>query len=87
MDALELIDTPAIEPKGTRAKARKPKSADKPTGKRSLNLSLPLEDYERLAVHALRQDINISELVCRLAREHLREYHISRTPTRGTTDV
>lgn len=72
--------TSEARPKAT--KARRPKPADRPTGKRSLNLSLPLDDYERLAVHALRQDTTISDLVCRLAREHLREYHITRTPAR-----
>lgn len=57
----------------------KGKAAVEPKGKRSLNLSLPVEDYERLAIHALREDITISELVSRLARENCRDYHITRT--------
>jgi hypothetical protein len=82
MDGHSPIDNQAIEPKGKPTKARKPKSSDKATGKRSLNLSLPVDDYKRLATHALMQDINISDLVCKLAREHLREFHITRTPSR-----
>ena len=83
--------TGAVEPtaKGTgeaKAKGRsraKAKPANEARGKRSLNLSLPYADYERLALHALAADTTISELVCRLAREHLREVHLTRTATRG----
>jgi hypothetical protein len=82
MEADPLTHSPSIEGKPKPAKARKGKPADRPIGKRSLNLSLPLDDYERLAVHALRLDTTISELVCKLAREHLREFHITRTPSR-----
>jgi hypothetical protein len=57
----------------------KGKAAVEPKGKRSLNLSLPVEDYERLAIHALRENITISDLVSRLARDHCRDYHITRT--------
>lgn len=76
---------PSNEPKPRSTRTRKPKAADAARGKRSLNLSLPVEDYERLAIHALREDIHISDLVCRLAREHLREYHITRTPSRDAS--
>ncbi len=70
---------------GKTAKKGKVKTADQPKGKRSLNLSMPIQDYERFALHALRlTGGNISELVCRLGREHLREFHITRTP-KGTT--
>jgi len=82
MEADPLTHSPSTEGKPKPTKARKGKPADRPIGKRSLNLSLPLDDYERLAVHALRLDTTISELVCKLAREHLREFHITRTPTR-----
>jgi hypothetical protein len=82
MEADPLTHSPSTEGKPKPAKTRKGKPADRPIGKRSLNLSLPLDDYERLAVHALRLDTTISELVCKLAREHLREFHITRTPSR-----
>jgi hypothetical protein len=82
MEADPLILNPPIEAKIKPPRKGKSRPADRPIGKRSLNLSLPLEDYERLAVHALRLDTTISELVCKLAREHLREFHITRTPTR-----
>jgi hypothetical protein len=80
MDGSNPIDNQASEAKSKPTRARKPKAADKATGKRSLNLSLPVDDYKRLATHALMQDINISDLVCKLAREHLREFTIHRTP-------
>ena len=60
---------------------RKPVTKRTDTGKRSLNLSIPVEIYERLAIHALRQTGgNISELVSKLAVDHLREFHLTRTP-------
>ena len=82
MDGHNPIDNQAVEPKAKPSRARKGKSAERAIGKRSLNLSLPVDDYKRLATHALMQDINISDLVCKLAREHLREFHITRTPNR-----
>jgi hypothetical protein len=69
--------------KGKSSRKGRGKPSDRPIGKRSLNLSLPMEDYERLAVHALRMDTTISELVCKLAREHLREFHITRNASKA----
>jgi hypothetical protein len=69
------------KPKGR--KAAKPKSPERANGKRSLNLSIPTEDHERLAIHALRRNLTISEIVSQLARDHLREYHITTTPQRS----
>ncbi len=83
MDAIEPIITDATEVKGKGTRKGKPKPASVGKGKRSLNLSLPPEDYERLAVHALRMGVTISDLVCKLGRDHLREYAIHRTPTRA----
>lgn len=77
-----LQDAPAVEASPKPAKARKPKPAVEAKAKKSLNLSLPVEDYERLSIHALRANTTISALVSMLAREHLREYHLTRTPTR-----
>lgn len=73
----------ASAPKSRSIKARKGKPPLESKGKRSLNLSLPIEDYERLAIHAMRANTTISELVATLAREHLREYHLTRTATRA----
>jgi hypothetical protein len=84
MNAQEPMNAQATAPKGKPSRKPKPKPAT--TGKRSLNLSLPVEDYERLAIHAMRSDTTISDLVSRLAREHCREYHITRTGTRATAD-
>lgn len=69
--------------KGKPSKKAKPKAPTEGKGKRSLNLSLPYEDYERFMLHAMKMtNGNISELVCQLGRQHLRDYHISRTPNR-----
>jgi hypothetical protein len=83
MEAMEPIVTGAAEGrvKPTRKGKGRPPVAGK--GKRSLNLSIPLEDHERLAVHALRMGMTISDLVCKLARENLREFHITRTGSRA----
>ncbi len=85
MEGNNPIDNSASEAKSKPSRSRKPKPSQKATGKRSLNLSLPIDDYKRLATHALMQDINISDLVCKLAREHLREFHITRTPNRDAS--
>ena len=71
--------------KSPRKPKSKPATGDK--SKRSLNLSLPHEDYQRLALHALDRDMTISELVSELARTHLRSVHITRTATRTTNEV
>ncbi len=69
--------------KGKPARKAKAKPANEGKGKRSLNLSLPIEDYERFMLHAMKMtNGNISELVCQLGRQHLRDYHITRTPNR-----
>ena len=66
-----------------RSKA-KGKATVAPGGKRGINLSMPQEDYERFYIHALRlTGGNISELVCKLGREHLRDFHITRTGRSG----
>jgi hypothetical protein len=80
--AVEPAATGASEAKVKGRSKAKAKPASEAKGKRSLNLSMPYADYERLALHALAADTTISELVCRLAREHLREVHLTRTPAR-----
>lgn len=83
MESIEPMATSTIEPMAKPAKGRKAKSALVARGKRSLNLSLSQEDYERLALHALADGKTISDLVCELARTHLRRVHMARTPTRN----
>ncbi len=78
MEGNDPINKPVDDSKPKPAKARKPKLADKGTRKRSLNLSLLMEDYTRLATHALMHDVTISDLVSKLAREHLREFTVHR---------
>jgi hypothetical protein len=76
------MDISTITAKGKPARKAKSKPPIEPKGKRSLNLSIPQEDYQRLAVHALDEGKTISDLVCELARTHLRRVHITRTATR-----
>lgn len=78
------IITPAVEGKPKSARKSKPKPSTEGKSKRSLNLSLPQEVYERLAIHAMRMTSgNISDLVSKLANENLRDFHISRTGTKA----
>jgi macrodomain Ter protein organizer (MatP/YcbG family) len=83
METIEAVVTDASEAKAKGTKPRKAKAPKPQTGKRSLNLSLDNDTYERLAVHALRGNVTISELVTKLANDNLREYHITRTPGRA----
>jgi hypothetical protein len=88
MDAQEGIPAQATVPKGKSTKKGKPKPADTAKGKRSLNLSISVDTYERLMIHAMRMTSgNISELVEKLAADHLREFHLSRTATRATGET
>jgi hypothetical protein len=83
MNGNDAIDNQTVEPKAKPTRKPKPKTSNEGRGKRSINLSLPIEDYERFVLHAMKKtNGNISELVCQLGREHLREFHITRTPTR-----
>jgi hypothetical protein len=82
MEPIEPIDKPADKPTNKPAKPRKVKSTDKPIGKRSLNLSITSEVYERLAVHALADDRTISDIVSDLVVTHLRRVHLTRA-TKG----
>lgn len=85
MDTQDHADLNAPDAKGKGVKARRPK-AGKPAadaGKRSLNLRVDDETYERLTIHALRRRTTISGLVMDLARDNLREFSIHRNGTRG----
>ncbi len=85
MNAIEDTAKPASDGRVKGRNKGKSKPASDGKGKRSLNVSMPHEDYERFYIHALRlTNGNISELICRLGRDHLRDYHISRTPTAKT---
>jgi hypothetical protein len=83
MHGNDAIDNTIVDPKHKPTRKAKPKPSNEVRGKRSINLSLPIEDYERFVLHAMKKtNGNISELVCQLGREHLREFHITRTPSR-----
>lgn len=56
--------------------------ATRPT-RRSLNLRIDEDVYERLTVHAMKRRTTISALVELLAREHLREFYVAKTPSRA----
>jgi hypothetical protein len=87
MDAQAPVSAQSNEPKPKPTRARKPKPTSNATGKRSLNLSISVETYERLSIHAMRMTGgNISDLVERLAVENLREFHLTRTSTRAPGD-
>ena len=71
----------ADNPKSIKARRRPPaRPAD--TGKRSLNLRVDDDTYERLTVHAIKQRKTISELVIEFAKNHLREYSVHRNGAR-----
>lgn len=78
MEASEDTSKPTSVVKTRSTRARKVKAVDEANGKRSLNLSLSHEDYERLALHALDAKTTISDLVSVLARTHLRRVHLTR---------
>jgi macrodomain Ter protein organizer (MatP/YcbG family) len=80
MDGPEHADANVLEDKGRATRTRRKPGAKTPTdtSKRSLNLRIDNETYERLHVHALRRRMTLSELVIDLAKTHLREYFISR---------
>lgn len=84
MEGIEGNDVNASEAKGKGTKGRKRAAAKPPEiTKRSLNLRVDTDTYERLAVHALRRDCTISELVMEFARTHLREFSIHRNATKA----
>ncbi len=75
-------DLPSTKIKGKSARKGKVKPAIEGRGKRSLNLSLDYETYQRLALHALDLDTTISAIVTQLANAHLRRVHLTRTAPR-----
>ena len=87
IDATTDPGKPALDLKGKPRSKSKPKAPIESKGKRSLNLSIDHDTYQRLALHALDADTTISEIVSELARTHLRRVHLTRTTTRATTDT
>ncbi len=79
MDVNEHENVNTTEAKHIPARPRK-RATTRPdsSGKRSLNIRIDDDTYERLAVHALRRKTTISELVMDFARTHLREFSIHR---------
>ncbi len=83
MDVNEAIDVNTTEVKSKAAKVRTRATTKADTsGKRSLNIRIDDDTYERLAVHALRRKTTISGLVMDFARTHLREFSIHRNATK-----
>ena len=78
MDAVEPMSVEPTEVKPKNTRKPKGKTSEAKGGKRGLNLSLPQEVYERLALHALADGKTISELVSELAITHLRRVHMVR---------
>ncbi len=79
---IEPAMAPANAAKGKAPRKAKAKTAIEGRGKRSLNLSLDYETYQRLALHALDLDTTISAIVTQLANAHLRRVHLTRTAPR-----
>jgi hypothetical protein len=86
MESENHVDVSAPEAKAKGGRARRPRGAKPPTdtgAKRSLNLRVDDETYERLTIHAMRRRTTISALVMDLSREHLREFSIHRIGDRS----
>lgn len=78
----EDVTTAQSRPSRTR-RPRATKAAASEGVKRSLNLRIDDDVYERLTVHAMKGRTTISDLVSTLAREHCRDYAIHRVGARG----
>ena len=83
MDAIEPVGDGAGEPKGRRAQRGKRASAKPETAKRSLNLRIDDDVYERLTVHAMKRRMTISDLVGEMTRSHCRDFAIHKVGQRG----
>lgn len=86
MESQERVDSSVLEAKGKEPKARKKTGAKTPTestGKRSLNLRVDDETYERLTIHAMKRRTTISDLVMELAKNSLREFSVHRVGVRS----
>jgi hypothetical protein len=73
----EHVDGNAPEAKVRGARTRRRATAKAPTDaadKRSLNLRVDTETYERLTIHAMKRRTTISDLVMEFAKDHLREF-------------
>jgi hypothetical protein len=83
VDVNEHNDVNATEVKSKAAKVRRRATTKADTsGKRSLNIRIDDDTYERLAVTAIRKKTTISALVMEFAKTHLREFSIHRNATK-----
>jgi hypothetical protein len=73
----ENAETATPKPGKVRRRANA-KASVAENGKRSLNIRVDEDTYERLAIHALRRKTTISELVMEFAKTQLREFTIHR---------
>ena len=76
------LHTAEQKSKAVKVRRRATTQADT-SGKRSLNIRVDDDTYERLAIHALRRKTTISALVMEYARTQLREFSIHRNATKG----
>jgi hypothetical protein len=78
------VDAP--EGKSKSPKVRRKPSAKTPTpeARRSLNLRIDEDSYQRLNVHALMRGTTVSELVIGFAQTHLREFVVHRRSASGS---
>jgi hypothetical protein len=87
METNEPGEMEAAEGKVRGGKARRRVAAKAPTpevAKRSLNLRIDQDSYQRLNVHALMRSTTVSALVEEFARDHLREYVVHRRSVGGS---
>jgi hypothetical protein len=86
MESIACIDenaeTATVKPPKVRRRANT-KASGAENGKRSLNIRVDDDTYERLAIHALRRKTTISELVMEFAKTQLREFTIHRNAVKG----
>jgi hypothetical protein len=85
MEIYEDVDGNASEPKAKSGRARRKPGVKTPalgTGKRSLNLRIDDDSYQKLNVHALMRNKTVSELVMEFAQS-LKEFSIHRNPSKN----
>jgi hypothetical protein len=86
MEAGDPSGMDAGDDKSKPARTRRRTGGKTPTpevGKRSLNLRIDDDSYQRLSVHALMRKKTVSELVMEFAQGQLREYVVHRRSAGG----
>jgi hypothetical protein len=78
--AEDHVPSIGLRPQGQRGRKPKGRKTTGAQGKRPLKLSLDTETHERLAIHALRRNQTISEVVTDLATKHLNDWILHAKP-------